>query len=120
LLAKGDQALKTSLQATLETIEKVQHQVVETAQHGVQSLRSATEKDAQISLLERTISEITLKNNQLIEDAAEEKRLRLAAEVELISTRLQREKDIKRLTVEIARLEQILSSHQIEYQKSID
>jgi hypothetical protein len=120
LLAKGDQVFKSSIQATFETIEKVQHQVVESAQFGVQSLRSVTEKDAHIGQLESIISDLKAKNVQLGEEVAEEKRLRLAAEVELVSLRLLRERDIRRLNVEIARLEKILNSHQIEYQESTE
>jgi hypothetical protein len=98
LFSKGDQVMKTSFLSTMDTIGKVQHQVVETAQYGVQSILLGADKDSpsdgqkndkKIELLERELKE--------------EKAQRMAIEVELIGLKMSKEKDFKKLQQEESR-----------------
>jgi hypothetical protein len=111
LFAKGDQVLKSSIKSTMDTIEKVQHQVVETAQHGVQSIRSVGDRHVE----DERIRDLNTTIETLEKQVKEEKTLRMALEVDLISLKMVHEKEMKKLNQEIYRLEQILISNNIDF-----
>ncbi|KAI8927051.1 hypothetical protein BC831DRAFT_453710 [Entophlyctis helioformis] len=118
IMGKGEEALKTGIAATWTTFGRMQSRV-EAARGLVMEPFKASDtppKSAELAAAEESVSkliadqhDLTQRLEEMQESLNTERRNRLAIEVELVSVKMARDKELTRLRREISRLETQLS-----------
>ncbi|KAI8900226.1 hypothetical protein BC833DRAFT_582718 [Globomyces pollinis-pini] len=121
LISKGESAIQTGFQATKDTIGHIQTQAIETVTTGVEYLSHHENKspglnasEAQISKLEATLMELVKENQKNLDKYEQEHKEKLGLEVELMQLKMNRDKELRRLNMEILKLRNVLKANGLE------